>query len=577
MSESYPFSRVINYLRRSRQDVERERRTGEDTLSEQKLLMARVLEKYDVRYDQVEEIGSGDKIETRPVFRDVLFQLEKGVYDAIAVKELSRLGRGSYTDMGRIYDLLRNLRLYVITPWRIYDPLNSSDARHIRFELFLSREEFETTRERLMGARYNYALQGKWMAGSTPYGYRVDPVSQKLIVHEEEAEVVRYIFALAHGGVGQPPLSAYGIAKRLNELGVATPRRLRTWHPAVIDRMLRKAIYRGDLTFHVTKRVGGKRVTRPREEWIIVPGAHEAIAPTDGDAVTRAADEEKSARAAQRRGGNEADVPKMVVETGSLEVDASERMGDRPLWRRNELTDDERDALSGLLLCGRCGGRMQRRVSKRHYTCRDGARRMYSSVMLRCKTRGCLSLPYADVEAKVVEAISMLPLGDLRVALSRVRCLPFNDGPHAPHDTQRDALLERQMRHLEARRARIYASYEEGVYSAEEFLRRRATIDEEIAGLAARMDNNNSDTNALRENGADGRSVSLRADGGVGKNQAEAWIEGGAWEDVYRFLPVAFRREMLCTLFSEMRLIPNARTARMQTAKLRLVVRADVE
>ena len=568
MSESYPFSRVINYLRRSRQDVERERRTGEDTLSEQKLLMARVLEKYEVRYDQVEEIGSGDKIDTRPVFRDVLLKLENGAYDAIAVKELSRLGRGSYTDMGRIYDLLRNLRLYVITPWRIYDPLNSSDARHIRFELFLSREEFETTRERLMGARYNYALQGKWMAGSTPYGYRVDPVSQKLIVHEEEAEVVRYIFALARGGDGQAPLSAYGIAKRLNKLGVATPRRLRTWHPAVIDRMLRKAIYRGDLTFHVTKRVGGRRVIRPREEWIVVPGAHEAIAADDGGAA---------ARATQRLGGREVDASETAEETGSGEVDAPETVGDRPLWRKTVLADDECDALSGLLLCGRCGGRMQRRVSKRHYTCSDGARRTYRSVMLRCKTRDCLSLSYAEVEAKIVAAIAMLPLGDLRAALSRARCLPLNGVSHALHDTHRAALLARQMRHLEARRARIYASYEEGVYSAEEFRRRRAMMDEEIAGLAARMDDDKKDMYAVGDCDTDGRGVSLCADGGIGKNQPEAWVECDTWGGVYQSLPVAFRREMLCALFSEMVLIPSARTARMQTAKLRLVVRAVVE
>ena len=88
-------SNIINYLRRSRQDVEREKRTGEDTLAAQKKLMKTVLDNYGIPYVQKEEIGSGDKISTRPVFMDVIEELKNGKYDAIAVKEISRLGRGT--------------------------------------------------------------------------------------------------------------------------------------------------------------------------------------------------------------------------------------------------------------------------------------------------------------------------------------------------------------------------------------------------------------------------------------------------------------------------------------------------
>ncbi|MGB9804939.1 recombinase family protein, partial [Desulfofundulus sp.] len=81
--------RIINYLRRSRQDIEREKRTGEDTLAIQKRIMAKVLDDLGIPYDQVEEIGSGDKIETRPVFQQVLADLEQGKYNAVAAKEIS--------------------------------------------------------------------------------------------------------------------------------------------------------------------------------------------------------------------------------------------------------------------------------------------------------------------------------------------------------------------------------------------------------------------------------------------------------------------------------------------------------
>ncbi len=41
--KEYDIKNIVNYLRKSRQDEERERKTGEDTLHEQKKLMDRVL------------------------------------------------------------------------------------------------------------------------------------------------------------------------------------------------------------------------------------------------------------------------------------------------------------------------------------------------------------------------------------------------------------------------------------------------------------------------------------------------------------------------------------------------------
>ncbi|WP_158681496.1 recombinase family protein, partial [Microbulbifer pacificus] len=180
IAEEYGIKNIINYLRRSRKDEEQERKTGEDTLHAQKKLMDRVLADYGVPYDQEPEIGSGDKISSRPVFQQIIKEIKNGKYDAIAVKEISRLGRGSYTDMGIIYDLIQDKRLMIVTPWKIYDPSNPTDLRQIRFELFMSREEYETARERLNGGRYNAAMEGKWVAGRAPFGYTYNPETKHL-------------------------------------------------------------------------------------------------------------------------------------------------------------------------------------------------------------------------------------------------------------------------------------------------------------------------------------------------------------------------------------------------------------
>lgn len=53
---SYNVTKIIGYLRRSRQDVEREKRTGEDTLTEQKELMNKILTGIEIPYETRTEI-----------------------------------------------------------------------------------------------------------------------------------------------------------------------------------------------------------------------------------------------------------------------------------------------------------------------------------------------------------------------------------------------------------------------------------------------------------------------------------------------------------------------------------------
>ncbi len=163
-------------------------------------------------------------------------------YDAIAVKEISRMGRGSYTDMGIIYDLIQDKRLFIITPWKIYDLVtNNTDLRQIRFELFMSREEFETTRERLSGGRYNAALEGKWVAGRAPFGYDYDPNTKHLVINEKEAEIVRTIFDFYANGIivedGKRKLVQFrALSTYLKRLGIKTGTG-KNWAPVRLQKL----------------------------------------------------------------------------------------------------------------------------------------------------------------------------------------------------------------------------------------------------------------------------------------------------------------------------------------------------
>ncbi|MBO9600353.1 MAG: recombinase family protein, partial [Cohnella sp.] len=245
---------IINYLRKSRADEEHERKTGEDVLNAQKELMDRLLEPIGIPYDQRPEVGSGDKIETRPVFQTVLRDLRAGKFQAIAVKEISRMGRGSYTDMGTIYDLIQERRIFIITPYKVYDPRNPSDLRQIRFELFMSREEFETTRERLFGGRVNNAMAGRWVAGAAPFGFDYNPTTKKLEINESEADVVRQLFDFYVNGVPDEngkrrDVSFRALATYLNRKTLLrTPRGGRNWSPHPLRQLLTNERYIGTMS-----------------------------------------------------------------------------------------------------------------------------------------------------------------------------------------------------------------------------------------------------------------------------------------------------------------------------------------
>ena len=434
---------IINYLRRSRQDEERERRTGEDTLSEQKLLMDRVLADYGVPYEQRFEIGSGDKIDSRPVFRKILDELHMGKWNAIAVKEISRLGRGSYEDMGRIYDLLQQFRIFVITPYKIYDPKNPSDLRQIRFELFLSREEFETTRERLMGARYNYSMQGKWMAGTVPFGYKFNETTQKLEIDDDQAEVVRLIFHL----YANEKMGYHSIATHLRKLGIRTATGKTNWQPEVIHRMLKKPVYIGQVNFRMTEKRNGKVKMRPKEEWIIVENAHEPII------------DEETWWACQNR--------------------LNDTKGKQPVN-----TDFSPCELASLVSCHKCGKKMVRQYSVQRYEKKNGESSTYEKEFLRC-TCG-VYVKYRDVEKRLLEILEQFALDQNKLKDGIAATLQGIPSYNLIHSAKLIEQIEQQQEAVQRKLDRAYDLVIEGTFSVQEFEDRRAKYQAEMEELEKR-------------------------------------------------------------------------------------------
>jgi site-specific DNA recombinase len=129
-------------------------------------------------------------------------------------------------DAGRIMKTFLKYNIKILTPYKTYDLSNPSDARYIRFELFLAREEFELIRERLAAGKEYRALQGYAPNYLATLG--VDSVRGKIFIIEEEAELVREIFNMR-----ADELSYDEISRRLNDRGLITKRGTKYHHTTI--------------------------------------------------------------------------------------------------------------------------------------------------------------------------------------------------------------------------------------------------------------------------------------------------------------------------------------------------------
>jgi DNA invertase Pin-like site-specific DNA recombinase len=430
----------VVYLRRSREDAEREVRTGEDTLAMQREVMERLLREYGLPYDLKVEIGSGDKIAARPIFQQVLHDLRSGLYDSIAVKDISRLTRGDFTDYGTVYDLICSRRIYIITPYRLYDPGNANDLRQIRFELFLSREEFEVIRERMQGAKYAYAMAGKFMGSTPALGYLFNPKTQHLEIAPREAELVRRIFALYINGLGGKEMGYRAIATFLTRSGVPSPRGHARWTPTTVRKILQNPVYVGEIRYRTGSVHKGGRSDREEDEQIVVTSAHEPIVSTE------------------------------VFEQAQTKA--------RQMRKPATPFDRETSELSGLIRCGKCQRAMVKQTAKSSYQKKDGSVSRYYKEMLWCTTVGCTYVSYRAVEDAILFFLRQLPA----LSPSELRKHWSAPNPTWGQTTAEDELahLLRQRSEWEKRLTFVYRNYESGTYSEPEFISRREEVCSQI-------------------------------------------------------------------------------------------------
>jgi len=288
------------YTRRSFDDGE----TQESyTITNQKALIESFLEnKSNITIEDyyIDDGYTGTNFE-RPDFKRLMRDVVNGKINGIIVKDLSRLGR-NHKEVGKYIEEI--FPIYDLRIISVNDNVDSFlDPESINSLIVpvknLMNENYSRDISKKVSSAYEtMAKNGKFVAGTPPYGYMLDPNDKHhLIPDENEVEIVKKIFDMALSGKGR-----IKICKYLNDNGILCrkelQRRIRRdltlepfeiiskylWSTSTIGRMLSNETYIGNLVQLKTKKASfgtGKIITKTKEECIRCENTHEAIISTD--------------------------------------------------------------------------------------------------------------------------------------------------------------------------------------------------------------------------------------------------------------------------------------------------------
>ena len=287
--------RACGYVRLSHEDGDKEE---SNSVTGQKNL----IRDYFSRHPELSECGmavddgfSGSSFE-RPAFQAMMADVKAGKIDCIEVKDLSRFGR-NYLDAGEyIEKIFPFLGIRFIAVNDNYDSLDGgreSDELMIPFKNLINEAYCRDSSIKIRSQLEIKRKRGDFIAPFAVYGYVKNPEDRhRLAIDGFAADVVRDIFHWKLEG-----FSAADIADRLNKDGIlqpmeykkqqgmrfATPFRVNArsvWNATAVLRILKKPVYTGVLEQWKNTTPSYKvkrRVARPREEWSVVKGAHEAV------------------------------------------------------------------------------------------------------------------------------------------------------------------------------------------------------------------------------------------------------------------------------------------------------------
>ena len=381
------------YIRLSRED---ENKTDvSESITNQKSLLLQYVKENNLRvYDIYIDDGYSGTTFDRPGFNRLIRDCENKLVNMVITKDMSRLGR-DYIKTGYYLEKYfpeHDIRYIAITD-NIDTYLNNSNNDIAPFKAIMNDYYAKDISKKIKSSLRAKQKEGKWVGSRCPYGYDKDINNKNhLVINEEQAGIVRYIFDLSLNG-----LTCFKIANKLTLENIKTPAQyynfnwknnynmnMGKWHPKTIKDILTNRLYTGDLVQNRRSKVNYKikKVVYNKEcDYIVVPNTHEAI--IDKELFDRV----------------QSLIPKNVG--------------------RNEKRENH--LLDGLLYCGECNHRIsvspRRKIDNRCYTVCN-----YYRTYLKQKVCTMHSNNYDILEDKILELLKeyCLKYMDKKSILNRV-------------------------------------------------------------------------------------------------------------------------------------------------------------
>ena len=440
------------YLRKSRADLEAEKLGEGETLARHKKILTELAARKGLYVEKIyQEIVSGaETIEARPEIQRMIEDCYKGLYRGIIIVEVTRLSRGSQGDAQIIMDCLkfanRNQGLLIVTPTKTYDIANSSDdERFLEFELFMSRQEYKMIKRRMDRGREQAVVEGNFMGAYRPYGYDIlkNKAGRTLIPNPEESPIVKLIFEWTL----KENLTPNKIAQRLTTMGTPTYSGDPEWSKETVKTILTNPVYIGKVRWNdrmqVKTMVNGELVTsRPRsnhtDRYMLYDGKHLQHALIDEETFNKVGERFHSDKT-----------------KGNLKLV---------------------NPLAGLLVCANCGKVMAYQAYK-HHEGRTSPRFLHKQSSI-CKVKSVIA---SDVMNAVVHSLKLY-IEDFE---KKVDNLP--DVDENTIQAQIDG-LEKEILKVKKKLNKAFDDYEDGIYSANEFVERKAKHNQKIEAIQKQIE-----------------------------------------------------------------------------------------
>ena len=229
----------------------------------------------------------------RPDFQRMQKMAEAGQISTIVVKDLSRFGR-NYLEVGKYLEIqYPTLGIRFIAIQENVDTFSNTGTELMPFSNIFNEWYAAQTSKKVRAVWAMKAANGKRTNFNVPYGYVRDPNDQeKWLIDEQAAIVVRKIFALCLAGKGISQIArileqekimtptAYYHTFNVQKPNHPVPTNPYAWKDTTVDGILANRKYTGCMVSLKTSTISykvHKVVSKPEEDWSIIPDAQEPI------------------------------------------------------------------------------------------------------------------------------------------------------------------------------------------------------------------------------------------------------------------------------------------------------------